>query len=121
MAALGLQDLQVCGEGRVTTFMIGNSLGHCHILFVNPGLNMSNLDIAAMDLLLGTLNFEIFACCLSVGKNSPLFGEDVMVGVLEDFKLGEGAIIDDFRVHEEGAGWLLKGRKVIVAADGITN
>jgi len=44
-----------------------------------------------------------------------------MVGVLEDFELGEGAVIDDCGVHEEGTGWLLKGCEVIVLADCITN
>jgi hypothetical protein len=121
MAALDLQDLQVCGKDGVTAFMIGNSSGHHHIVLVYPGLNTSNLNVAPMDLLFGTLDFEIFVCCLSVGKGSPLFREDVMVGVLEDFELGEGAVIDNCGVHEDGAGWLLKGREVIIAADCITN
>jgi len=121
MLALDLQGLQVCGEGRITVFMIGNSPGHNRVLLINPGLHTGNLDVAATDLLFGTLDFEIFACCLSVGKDGPLFGEDVMVGVLEDFELGEGAVIDDCGVHEEGTGRLLKGREVIVLADCITN
>ena len=41
--------------------------------------------------------------------------------MLQDFELGEGAIIDDFRVHELGAGRLLKGRELVVAVDCITN
>jgi hypothetical protein len=121
MTVPDLQDLQVCGEGRITTFIIGNGPGHHHVLFINPGLHTSNLDVAAMDLLFGTHNFKIFICCLSVGKGSPLFGEDIMVGVLEDFELGEGAVINNCRVLEEGTGQLLKGRKVIVAADCIMN
>src|SRR6267378_3184568 len=121
MAALDLQDLQVCGEDRITAFMCSNSPGHHHVLLVNPGLDTSNLDVAAMDLLFGTLDFEIFVCCLSVDKGSPLFGEDVMVGVFEDLKLGKGAVIDDFGEHEDGTGWLLKGRKVIVAGDCVMN
>ena len=121
MAALDLQDLQVCGEGRITAFMCGNSLGHHHILLVNPGLHTSNLNVAAIDLLFGTHDFEKFVCCLSVGKGSPFFGEDVMVGVLEDFELGEGAVIDDFGVRKDGTGRLLIGREVIVAGDCVTN
>src|SRR5260221_10976148 len=121
MVALDLQDLQVCGEGRITAFMFGNSPGHRHVLLVNPRLHTSNLDIAAMDLLFSPLDFEMLVCCLSVGKGSPLFGEDVMVGVLEDFELGEGTVIDDFGVHEDGTGRFLKGCEVIVAADCFTN
>jgi len=121
MAALDLQDLQVCSEGRVTAFIRGDSLGHHPVVLVNPGLYTSNLDVAATDLLFSTLDFEIFVGCLLVGKGSPLFGEDVMVGVLEDFKLREGAVIDNFRVHKEGAGWLLKGGEVIVALDCVMN
>jgi len=98
MAALDLQDLQVCSEGKVTAFIHGDSLGHHPVVLINPGPYPSNLDVAATDLLFSTLDFEIFVGCLSVGKGSPLFGEDIMVGVLEDFKLGEGAVIDDFRV-----------------------
>jgi len=116
-----LQDLQVCGEGRVTAFMRGNSPGHHHVLLVNPGLYTSNFDVATVDLLFGTLDFEIFVCCLSVGKGSPLFGEHVVVGVLKDFELGEGAVIDDFGVHKDRTGRLLKGREVIVAGDCVTN
>jgi len=41
--------------------------------------------------------------------------------VLQDFELREGAVIDDFGVHEVGVGWLLKGFKLIVAVDCITN
>ena len=44
-----------------------------------------------------------------------------MVGVLEDFELGEGTVINDYRVHEKGTGRLLKGHKVIVLADCIMN
>jgi len=121
MLALDLQGLQVCSEGRITVFMISNSPGHNRVLLINPGLHMGNLDIAVTDLLFGTLDFEIFACCLLVGKDGPLFGEDVMVGVLEDFELREGAVIDNCRVHKEGMGQLLKGREVIVLADCITN
>ena len=121
MAALGLENLQVGGEGEIAAFMCSNSPGHHNVLLVNPRLHTSNLDVAAIDLFFGTPDFEIFVCRLSVGKGSPLFGEDVMVGVLEDFELGESAVIDDFGVHEEGTGGLLKGREVIVAADGITN
>jgi hypothetical protein len=98
MKALDLEDLQVCSKGRITTFMCSNSPGHHNVLLINPCLQMSDLDIATIDLLFGTLNFEIFVCCLSVGKGSPLFGEDIMVGVLKDFKLGEGAVINDFGV-----------------------
>ena len=121
MPVLYLLGLQVCSKGRITVFMIGNSPGHNCVLLINPGLYMGNLNVAAMDLLFSTLNFEIFACCLSVGKDGPLFGEDVMVRVLEDFKLGEGAVIDDCGVYEKGTGWLLKGCKVIVLADCIMN
>ena len=121
MAALNLQDFQVCGEGRTTAFICGNRLGHCHVLIVNPGLHTSNLDVATIDLLFGTLDFEVFVCCLSVSKGSPLFREDVMVGVLEDFELGEGAVIDDCGVQEDGTRRLLKGCEVIVALDCVTN
>jgi len=121
MAALDFQDLQVCGEGRITVFMCSNSFRHHFVFLVNPGLHTSNLDVAAMDLLFGTLDFEIFVCCLSVGKGSPLFGEDVMAQVLEDFILGKGNVIDDFGVHKEGMGRLLKGRKVIIVTDCFTN
>ena len=41
--------------------------------------------------------------------------------MLQDFELGEGAVINDFGVHEVGAGPLLKGRKLIVVVDCITN
>ena len=119
--ALDLEDLQVCSEGRITTFMYYNSPGHHNVLLVDPRLQTSDLDVATIDLLFGTLNFEIFVCRLSVGKGSPLFGEDIMVGVLKDFELGEGAVIDDFGVQEEGMGGLLKGCEDVVAADCITN
>jgi hypothetical protein len=71
---------------------------------VNLGLHMSNLDIATINLLFSTLDFEVFVCCLSVSKGNPLFREDVMVRVLEDFKLREGAVIDDCGVQEDGQG-----------------
>jgi len=41
--------------------------------------------------------------------------------VLQDFELGEGAVIDDFGVHEAGARRPLKGREFIVAFDCIPN
>jgi hypothetical protein len=41
--------------------------------------------------------------------------------VLQDFKLGEGAVIDNFGVPERGVGRLLKAREFIVAVDCITN
>jgi len=121
MAALDLQDLQVCSEGRVAAFTRGDSPGHHPVILVNPGLYTGNLDVAAIDLLFGTLDFEIFVGGLPVGKGSPVFGEDVMVRLLEDFKLGEGAVIDDFGVHKDGTGRLLMGREVIVAGDCVTN
>ena len=121
MAVLDLQDLQVCSEGRVAAFTCSDSPGHHPVILVNPGLYMGNLNVAAIDLLFGTLDFEIFVGSLPVGKGSPVFGEDVMVRLLEDFKLGEGAVIDDFGVHKDGMGWLLMGRKVIVAGNCITN
>jgi len=79
MAALDLQDVQVCGESRIAAFMFGNSPGHHRVLLVNPGLHTGNLDIATIDLLFGLLDLEILVCCLSVGKGSSLFGEDIMV------------------------------------------
>ena len=121
MVVLDLQDLQVCSEGRVTAFTCGDSPGHHPIILVNPGLYMGNLNIAAIDLLFSTLDFEIFVGGLPVGKGSPVFGEDVMVRLLEDFKLREGAVIDDFGVHKDGTGQLLMGHKVIVAGDCVMN
>ena len=41
--------------------------------------------------------------------------------MLEDFELRECAVINDFGVHEDGAGQFLKGHEVIVAADCVTN
>ena len=121
MEALGLEDFQVCSESRITAFMCSNSPGHHNVLLVDPRLETSNLDVATIDLLFGTLNFEIFVCRLSVGKGSPLFGEDIMIGVLKDFELREGAVIDDLGVQEEGTGGGLKGREVVVVADCITD
>ena len=121
MVALDLQDLQVCSEGRVAAFTCGDSPGHHPVILVNPGLYMGNLDVAAIDLLFGMLDFEIFVGGLLVGKVSPVFGENIMVRLLEDFKLGEGAVINNFRVHKDGMGWLLMGREIIVVGDCIMN
>ena len=41
--------------------------------------------------------------------------------MLQDFELGEGAVINDFGVHEAGAGQLLKGCEFIVAVNCIIN
>jgi len=58
--------------------MCSSSLSHHHVLHINLGLQAGNLNIAVIDLLFGVLNFEKFVCCLSVRKNSPVFGENVI-------------------------------------------
>jgi len=55
--------------------MSSNSPAHLSIVCVYPSLQLSNLNMAAMDLLLGTLNLEVFFGCLSVCERGPLFGE----------------------------------------------
>jgi hypothetical protein len=56
-----------------------------------------------------------------VGKSGPFLGEDVVVRVLEDFKIREIAVINNFGVHKHRAGWLLKGRESIVTVNSTTN
>jgi len=68
----------MCSEGRITAFMCGSSPRHHHVLHINPSLQVGNLDVAVTDLLFGALNFETFFCCLSVDKDSLVFGENVM-------------------------------------------
>jgi len=75
IATLHLYDLEMISKFWVATFMNGNSPAHIIVLRIYPGLQASNLNVAAVDLLLGTFNLEIHFCCLPVCKDGPIFGE----------------------------------------------
>jgi hypothetical protein len=121
MTALHLHDFQVSRERRVLAFASSNSPSHFRVVRIYPSLQASNLDVAAADLLFGTLNFEVFVCGLSIDRDGPGFREEVVVGVLENLKLGEVAVLDNFGVFEVGARWRLKRCKGIIAVDCIAN
>ncbi len=44
-----------------------------------------------------------------------------MIRMLEDFELREVAVLNNFGVHEVGAGWHLEGGKQIVAVNCTVN
>ena len=75
MVVLDLYSLQVSSECGVTAFMSSNSAAHVSIICFYPGLQSSNLNMAATDLLLGTLNLEVLFGHLSVCEGGPLFGK----------------------------------------------
>jgi hypothetical protein len=75
MATLHLYGLQVSSECGVTAFMSGNSAAHLSVICIYPGLQSSNLNMAATDLLLGTLNLEVLFGRLSICERGPLFGK----------------------------------------------
>jgi hypothetical protein len=101
--------------------MCSNSPAYLCVLCINPSLKTSDLDITAANLSLSTQYFEIFICRLAVGMDSPGLGENIVVGVLEDFEIREVAIIDNFRVNKHRTRWFLKGCKSIVALDCTAN
>jgi hypothetical protein len=76
--------------------MSGNTPAHVSILRMDPSLQACDLDITALDFLLGTLQLEIFFCCLSVYKRRPWFGKHIMIRMLENLELREVAIVDNF-------------------------
>jgi len=69
----------MCSEGWIAAFTSSNSPGYLHVLDINPHLYVSNLDVAAADLLFSTQDFEIFVGHLLVRKVGPVFGENVVV------------------------------------------
>jgi len=75
MTMLHLYGLQMSSECGVTAFMSSNSTAHVSIISIYPGLQSSNLNMAAMDLLLSTLDLEVLFGRLSVCEGGPLFGK----------------------------------------------
>ena len=75
MATPHLYGLQVSSECRATAFMNSNGTAHVSIICIYPGLQSSNLNMAAMDLFLGMLDLEVFFGRLSVCEGGPLLGK----------------------------------------------
>jgi hypothetical protein len=75
MVTLQLYGLQMSSKRGVRVFMSGNNPTQISILLIYPGLQPSDLNIAAGNLLLGALHFEIFLRCLLVFRFCPVFQE----------------------------------------------
>ena len=120
LTTLHLHNLQVGSKHRII-FVGSNGPRQLCVVLIHPSLQVSNLNVAVLNFLLGALELEILVCCLPVVKDGPVFGEEIVIGMLDNFELGEIAVFNNFRVYEVGAGWHLEGGKGIVAVNCIMN